>query len=161
MNPLLLKAAAPYALAAALAFGLAWWIQGLRITAAEQEFTDYRQEQVRLIQEAEDAADEQRAADGKAYNDMAKGLADEIAKGEVFKRCVAAGKCGSRVSNVPSGSGIRLPPPGSVDGTSADTVPLVEESAEESSQLANDCAVTTLMSNRLQDGIEAQPGYAQ
>lgn len=158
MNPLMLKAA-PYVIAAALAFGLAWWIQGLRITAAEQEFKDYRQEQVRLIQEAEDAADKQRIDAGKAYNDMAKGLADEIAKGEVFKRCVAAGRCGSRVSNVPAGSGIRLPPPGSVDGTSANTVPLAGEPAEESSQLANDCAVTTLMLNQLQTGVEAQPGY--
>lgn len=158
MNPLLLKAA-PYALAAALAFGLAWWIQGLRITAAEQEFTSYKQKQAQIIQEAKDEADKQRLAEGKKYDDMAKGLADEIAKGEVFKRCVAAGKCG-RVSNVPFGSGIRIPAARSAHDLSADAIPLAGESAEEGAQVVNDCAVTTLMLNQLQTGVEAQPGYA-
>lgn len=158
MNPLMLKAA-PYVIAAALAFGLAWWIQGLRITSAEQEFTSYKQKQAQIIQEAKDEADKQRLAEGKKYDDMAKGLADEIAKGEVFKRCVAAGKCG-RMSNVPSGSGIRLPAASRVDGDSTNAVPLAGESAEEGAQAVNDCAVTTLMLNRLQSGIEGQPGYA-
>ena len=62
MNPLLLAKVAPYAIAALIAFALAWGIQSLRLTSAEQDFTKYKQEQRQVYQDAVDAAKDKTAA---------------------------------------------------------------------------------------------------
>jgi hypothetical protein len=141
---------------AAIGGASAWKIQGLRITAAKQEFTDYKQEQTRLIQEAEDAADRKRDTDERLYNALAKDLKDEIAKGEVFHRCVAAGKCG-RLPNVPAGSGCAISAARRADDRQPDAVPPAGDDA--APEVIGDCAATTLQLNQLQAGIESQPGY--
>ena len=61
MNPLLLRLI-PVAVSALAGFAIAWWIQGLRVTGAEQEFTEYKQEQRKVYQDAVDAAKHKTAA---------------------------------------------------------------------------------------------------
>ena len=61
MNPLFLRLI-PVAISAAAGFAIAWWIQGLRVTGAEQEFVDYKQEQRKVYQDAVDAAQKKTAA---------------------------------------------------------------------------------------------------
>ena len=62
MNPLLLAKVAPLALAAMLAFALAWGIQSLRLTSARQELVEFKQEQRKVYQDAVDAAQTKTAA---------------------------------------------------------------------------------------------------
>lgn len=61
MNPLLLRLI-PFAVSALAGFAIAWWIQGLRVTGAEQEFTEFKQEQRKVYQDAVDAAQKKTAA---------------------------------------------------------------------------------------------------
>jgi hypothetical protein len=159
MNPIalaLLKRLIPFAIAAAFGFGVAWTIQGLRITAAHQEFTDFKQEQTRLIQEARDAADNQREQASKAFAQASKELEDSIARGDAFRRCVAAGKCG-RVPDVPRCPEPSVPPAVRPDETGAEPVPAPGDTAAPG--VVADCAYTTLRLNKLQADIENQPGY--
>lgn len=167
----LLKKFWPYivavALGAAIGGKVAWMVQGVRIDAAKADaasvradFEQYKADQIAAKNEADRVAEKQRAEAAVQYANLKGELKDEIAKGEVFKRCVAAGKCGALVVRVPVESGcsagIRIPPASGFDGAGAHAVPLDREPAAE---VANDCAVTTLMLNRLQADIEAQPGY--
>lgn len=161
MNPLLLRLI-PLAVSAAAGFAIAWGIQGLRLTSAEQEFVDYKQEQVRLAQKRKDDADKQRNEAADRYSKVSKQLAESIEAGDVFKRCVAAGRCG--LPRNPSGvcepttrrAGAGLSTPDSAHGSRADAVPPAGSDAA-----INDCAVTTLQLNSLQTDIEAQPGYKE
>ena len=140
----------------------AWWIQSLRVKNAEQELVDYKQEQVRLEQEKKDAADKQRNEAADRYSKVSKQLAESIEAGDVFKRCVAAGRCG--LPRNPSGvcepttrrAGAGLSTPDSAHGSRADAVPPAGSDAA-----INDCAMTTLQLNSLQTDIEAQPGYKE
>ena len=61
MNPLLLRLI-PFVVSAAIGFAIAWGIQGLRLTSAEQDFTKYKQEQRKVYQDAVDAAKHKTAA---------------------------------------------------------------------------------------------------
>ena len=61
MNPLLLRLI-PFAVSALAGFAIAWGIQGLRLTSAEQDFTKYKQEQRQVYQDAVDAAKDKTAA---------------------------------------------------------------------------------------------------
>lgn len=138
----------------------AWQIQGVRIDNARNEFHAYKldQEQLRLTAERDAAAQREKAA--ALYNTQAKELAHEIESGAVYRRCVAAGKCG-RVPNVSAcATGIRLP---SVSGEHADgggSVPVAGEPAEEMIPVVGDCARVQLRLNRIQAEVEGQPGYA-
>ena len=160
----LLKPFLPYigiAIAAfSLGFGGAWKIQGLNITAVEQEFTEYKQTQTELIQEEKDRATTQREKAGKDYEKLSNILNDEINRHVVYERCVAAGKCGVRIRTVSSCTGLLLPAPAETDGTRPDTVP-TSSGATEEDPVINDCAITTLMLNQLQEDIVNQPGYSQ
>lgn len=161
MNPLLLRLI-PFAVSAAVGFAIAWGIQGLRLTSAEQEFIDYKQEQVRILQEHNKHEAERQQKSAMAYAAARQEFADAIQAGEVFKRCVASGRCtGARN---PSGvrepsanqADLRVPAPAKFDGASANPV-----SAPGVDAALNDCAVTTLQLNHLQQDIEAQPGYKE
>ena len=161
MNPLLLRII-PLAVSAAAGFAIAWGIQGLRLTSAEQEFVDYKQEQVRLAQKRKDDADKQRNEAATRYADASAELGKQIDEGEVIKRCIASGRCS--VARNPSGlcestsrrAGAGLSAPNSTHGSSANAVPPTGSDAA-----INDCAVTTLQLNSLQTDIEAQPGYKE
>lgn len=149
----------------AFAFGgsLAWWAQGLRLTAAEQEFTAYKQ----AVKEQElrhRAAEDQRRQDAAIeYAAQQGALNHEIEQGIVYRRCVAAGKCGARVlQSTTCSASLRLPAVGGDHGAGADPVPLGRESTTESGEgppVVSDCAITTLRLNRLQLEIEGQEGY--
>ena len=138
----------------------AWWIQSLRVKDAEQEFTAYKQEQVTLEQKREDDADKQRVEAATQYAIARQELADAVAAGDVYRRCVEAGRCGvprnppSLCESSTSRSGGVLSAPNKADGSSANAVSLAGDATA-----INDCAVTTLQLNHLQADIEAQPGY--
>ena len=158
MNLLLftfLKNTLPYIAVGIAGFGLTFGIQELRLTHVEQEFAQYKIDQQTLIQHQIDQAAIQRK---RAYEDFLQTQAElkkDIAAGEVFKRCVAAGKCGVRhpVSSCPEPS---VQTTGYIAIASTDAVPATPGDAA-----INECAQTTLMLNKLQEDIEAQPGYNQ
>ena len=160
----LLKPFLPYIgvaiVAFSLGFGGAWKIQGLRITSVEQEFTEYQQTQTRLIQEEKDRADLQREKAGKDYEKLSNILNDEINNHVVYQRCVAAGKCGVRVRTVSSCTGISTTATLGLNGPGSNAIPSSPGTAEED-PVVNDCAISTLRANRLQDFIANQPGYSQ
>lgn len=161
----LLKPFLPYIAVALVAFsagfGGAWKVQGVRITSVEQAFTEFKQEQVRIYQEAQDAADEQRVKAAEAFAAKSEDLAKAIEAGDVMRRCIAAGKCSVRVLKQPTcAAGIRLPAADSPPSPSANAVLAIDRAAEED-PVVNDCAITTLMLNQLQTDIENQPGYSQ
>jgi hypothetical protein len=161
MNPLLLNLLRPfltYAIAAAMGAIAAWSIQGVRLDASRNELTAYKQQQITLTQEAKDAADKQRDQARENFTGAVKVLAADIEAGAAYNRCLAAGKCGSVVSNLPTRSGLRLPTAGSVDATGTDAVPAARDPAPE---VVSDCASTTLMLNQLQTNIENQPDYKE
>jgi len=150
-----------------------WWVQGLRITAAQQatktvqqKFDKYQLDQKDIDLHNKEVAADQREKEGKAYADLSKELTKQINDGVVYKRCVAAGRCGVRNSaTVPASDGAGLSSASLGNGIGANTIPIGTGStapSEEGGQcqaLAADCAVTTLLLNRLQISIEAQPGY--
>ena len=165
-NPLVLlwMALAVFGFGAASGGGAAWFVQGLRLTHAEQKFTKYKQTQVQLIQEAKDAADLQRDKASAAHERASRQLADAIEAGDVYRRCVAAGKCGRVQRNVSACTGTGVSTDSAVDGSGGSAVPAAGETAAEGGTcegLAADAARVQLRLNQLQGEIEAQPGYSQ
>ena len=155
--------AVPYALCIALGFGMAWKIQGVRVEALKsdvkaeaQKLTDYKLSQEAAKIAAEKEAEKRRKETADEYQSKLDKLAQDH---EIFRRCVAAGKCGAVRVPVQSGcgSGITAAPTARLNATSPDPISVADESA--TPQVVNDCAITTLMLNRLQADIEAQPGY--
>lgn len=153
---MLLKNALPYLVAGIAGFGLAFGIQELRLTRVEQQFAQYKIDQEVIIQHQIDQAVIQRK---KAYDDFLQSkaiLQKEIEAGETFRRCVAAGKCGRVQRDMPACPSTSISPAGNSNAIGSDTVPVVTGDAA-----INECAQTTLMLNKLQADIEAQPGYIQ
>ena len=164
----LLKRLIPFAIAAAIGFGMAWAIQGLRITAAEQETVtaeqahkDYVQQLIQEAQDAKDEADRQREQAQRNYATASQQLEDAIARGDALSRCIAAGKCrGMPKQPVCAGSSTPgLQAPSGIDDSSADAVFAAASVADEG--VIADCARTTLQINQLQADIKAQAGYEQ
>lgn len=157
------SASAPGVLIAAALLGallggtVAWKIQGVRLDRADHEFTQYRQNLASAVQDARDDAEKRRIKAMQEYVKLSGELNDEIQKNAVYRRCVAAGKCG-RVQQ-PASENDSLQATGRIDAAGAHTIPASRDDAAPG--VVNDCALTTLMLNRLQADIEAQPGYAQ
>ena len=61
MSPLFLRLI-PVAISAAAGFAIAWGIQGLRLTSAQLELVEFKQEQRKVYQDAVDAAQKKTAA---------------------------------------------------------------------------------------------------
>lgn len=162
MSPLLiplLQRAVPYIAAGALGFGFAWQIQGLRVESAEIEFERYKIDQASAFIAAAEAADQHRKESAHAYREKQSELDQQIAKGDAYRRCVAAGKCGAFRVRVPVGAACAnngIPPGARTDATRSDAVPPGGEPAPE---VIGDCAVTTLRLNELQAAVEGQAGY--
>lgn len=171
MNPIvpgLLKRLIPFAIAASIGFGMAWFIQGLRVTAAKQETVDAKQDFTTFVQkvrqegqDAKDQADRQREQAERDYAAASKQLEDALARGDALSRCIAAGKCRGMPKQpvCASGSTASLSPPIRVDEASADAVFAAASVADEG--VIADCARTTLQINQLQADIKAQAGYEQ
>ena len=164
----LLKRLIPFAVAAAIGFGVAWAIQWLRITAAEQETVtaeqahkDYVQQLTQEAQDAKDEADRQREQAQRDYATASQQLEDALARGDALSRCIAAGKCrGMPKQPVCAGSSTPgLQAPSGIDDSSADAVFAAASVADEG--VIADCARTTLQINQLQADIKAQAGYEQ
>ena len=162
MNPLaltILKRLIPFAIAAALGFSAAWYIQGLRITAAKQDFTTYVQQIRQEAQDAKDEADRQREQAQRDYAAASQQLEDALARSDALSRCIAAGKCRGMPKQPVCASS---PAPGlhapiGVDEASADAVFAAASVADEG--VTADCARTTLQINQLQQSIRLQAGY--
>ena len=171
MSPIvfaLLKRLLPFVIAAAIGFGLAWSLQGLRLTAVEQEVIaaeqahkEYVQQLTQEAQDAKDEADRQRDQAQRDYAAASKQLEDAIARGDALSRCIAAGKCrGMPKQPVCAGSSTPgLQAPSGIDDSSADAVFAAASVADEG--VIADCARTTLQINQLQADIKAQAGYEQ
>ena len=148
-------------------FAAAWWIQGVRITRAEQALTDYKQSIKAQELEHAATANAQREFAEQQFKEEKNELNKQIKAGEAYRRCVAVGKCGARVSGVrDSGScssSISLPSSDGVNGASPNAIPTfsgaTENESESPNAVVNECAVTTLMLNSLQHSIENQHGY--
>jgi hypothetical protein len=159
----MLRAALPYLACAAIGFAPAWWVQGLRIERLKQSHAAYVLKQADEAQAAIDAANKLKDQSDHDYQVSKSKLDEEMQRGEVYRRCVAAGKCGA-VVRVQSCSG-QAPAPaaaGSADAARPDSVPPAGERAEERSEappVVNECAATTLTLNKLQNLVEAQDGY--
>lgn len=163
MNPLLLRLI-PFAVSAAVGFAIAWGIQGLRLTNAEQEFVAYKQEQTRIFQEHKDAEAKRREESADRFSKARAELAAQVEAGDVWKRCVLSGRCS--VPRNPSGlrdttrrEGRGLLSPGRLNDRSTNELSAAGESAAPG--VVFDCAYTTLQLNHLQADIEAQPGYKE
>ena len=147
------------------AFALGAWVavavQEIRIERVEQEFTAYKQtiEQQALRHEA--AENVRRQDNAIEYAAQQGVLNHEIEQGIVYRRCVAAGKCGVRPQSACSPS-LRLPSLVGSDATGSDAISVIAGATTdigEAPEVVGDCAVTTLRLNRLQAEIEGQEGY--
>lgn len=163
MNPFTI---APWALAALLAILLG--VQTVRVSNAKNDFREYKIEQQEIVQRQIDVANKQRKDASDAYKEVQKKLESSIESGEVLKRCIAAGKCGVQHKSSRSSSK-SVPTPKRTNETSTNTVPTGQGISEEitflgngiSLEVVNDCAITTLQLNSLQEDIEKQPGYKE
>ena len=146
-----------FAIGFSMAWGIAWKIQGVRLDRAQNEFTDYKLEQQRIVQESIDLMNKKRQEVANAYEKDRSKLEADVASGEVFKRCVDAGKCG-RVRVVPTCSpGISLPALGGSNANGPDAISAFTGTTED--PVIGDCAQTTLILNQLQKEVENQEGY--
>lgn len=148
-----------------IAFALGAWaavaVQEIRIERIEQEFTEYKQSIKAQELRHESAAIQARQEAAVEYAAQQGVLNHEIEQGIVYRRCVAAGKCGVRQPTACSPS-LRLPSIGGIDATGSDAISVIAGATAESSEapeVVNDCAITTLRLNRLQAEIEGQEGY--
>ncbi len=140
MNPLILARLGIAALVFFAGFGSAWYIQGLRLTAAQQELVDWQQAQVKAVQSARDY---EYAQNVEAQNAWSKNL-DELRR--TWRNGWVPKLPGS------GGTGFSLPTPGGTDGPREDAVSVA-------GRLAEDCSETTLQLNQLQQRVESQRGY--
>lgn len=147
-----------FAVGFSMAWGVAWGIQGLRLSSAKQELTEYKFEQQRIVQQSIDLMNKKRKEASDDYQAKQKQLEVSIRDGEVFRRCVAAGRCGVRV--VPTCSpGISVSPKLGGDAGGTDAISALTGAAE--TPVVNDCAKTTLILNQLQREVENQEGYKE
>ena len=142
----------PYAIVGAVAlavgFAVAWYIQGLRITAAEQALATYQQG----MREAVVAA---REHEQQRQQETVDAWSQNLA---AYRRSVAAGW----VPVVPreTGAGLALPatPPAYGGGPDAVSIARAAEAQcrADFRRVVTDCAETTLQLNALQDDIARQ-----
>lgn len=148
MNPLLLKLL-PYAVVATLAFGAAWQIQALRITAVQQELTSYQQSMREAVVAAREHEQIRQKETVDAWNQNLVEYRRRIAAGWVPKLPAA------------TGTGLALPAAGRAYGAGESPVPAAPGAEEacrvELRQVTNDCALDVLQINALQADIEKQP----
>lgn len=165
MNTIILSALkylAPYAGAMALGFSAAWYVQGIRIDASNNQTAEVKLEFSNYIAEAKQAqlneqmiAAQQQKESGERYEILRLDLERSNASNDTYRRCISAGKCnGMRVSTNLCQTGTVQAATGT-DATGSDTIPAAGIDAA----VVNDCAKTTLQINQLQSDIKRQRGY--
>lgn len=136
MNPMIIelfRRAIPYVIAACVGFGAAFYIQGLRVTAAKQELIDFK---LKAREAMQDEKDRQEAIAEKTNEDWHKNL---DALHEYYRK---------RMLPQTLGGGVTLPgTTGLANGAGQDAVPAPARVAEEAAE-------TTLQLNMLQDWTE-------
>lgn len=148
------KRAAPLAISALVGASVAWWAQGVRLDSCKNEFSEYKIAQDRARIEAHNEAEKRKRFAATEYSNAVKKLESDH---EMYKRCVAAGKCGAvRLLNLPDSAG-SIQPASGVNVSGSDSIPIADRVAEEISPVIQDCAKTTLMLNQLQADIDRQP----
>lgn len=155
------RGAFPYLIAGAIGFSVGWWIQEFRVDRAQSEtmevnlrFTAYKIEQDRLrVQHGLDA--EKRREE--TIKDWSAKYAQLQKDTEIFRRCVAAGKCGG-LSNVPGNSpSLKLSGTLGIDATPKGNLPAATgATADETPLVLRDCAADVLQLIQLQDDIRKQ-----
>ena len=137
MNPLLWARLGMAVAVASVGFMLAWYIQGVRLTAAKQELVAHKQAATAQKQAEKDRTDK---INEETSNDWLKNL-------NALHDCYKSGRCGVRpgAGGMPSG-GISAPSK-QPDAAGTNAVPAAERVSEE-------CAYTTLQINSLQTWIE-------
>jgi len=138
MNPLILEAfkrAIPYVIFAGMGFMAAWYIQGLRITSAKQEFTDFKQDLRKKQQDEKDRQTKINEETTDAWHKNLDALHDYYRK----RMLPSAGSGGNGLSK----------PSGGTDASGQDAIPAP-------ARVAEDAAETTLQLNQLQDWVNRQ-----
>lgn len=137
MNPLLWARLGMAVVVASVGFMLAWYIQGVRLTAAKQELVAYKQAATAQKQAEKDRTDK---LNEETSNDWIKNL-------DALHQCYKSGRCGVRPVSGGMPSGGLSAPSVKPDAAGTNSVPSPERVAEE-------CAYTTLQINSLQTWIE-------
>lgn len=141
------------ALAGSILFG---FLGSIRVTAIKQEFTEYKQTQTTLYNKA--VSDSLTRLEETRNDFLVKEavLKEQIKSNAPVERARSVGKLYVKPScstgapvQAPTGTNEASPNPVSTPGKPA-------EEREESYQVVNDCAITTLMLNELQMDIEKQ-----
>lgn len=155
------RGAIPYLIAGMIGFSVAWWIQEFRVETAQQElmvqinkFTAYQIEQDRLrVQHGLDA--EKRREE--TLKDWSKKYEKLKADNDIYKRCVAAGKCGG-LPNLPGNSaGLKLSPALGTHASASGGLPATTgATTNETPVVLRDCAADVLQLIQLQDDINRQ-----
>ena len=157
-----LRYIAPYAAAFSVGMSVSWYIQGLRVDAANNRTEDVKREFRAYVLDAENAAlnakrnaDIQREKASADYERLRGELGKSIKDAAVLHRCIAAGKCnGLRVADRLCKGGTVQAATG-IDGSGSNTIP----AAGNAPAVVDDCAITTLQLNQLQRDIASQDGY--
>lgn len=149
----------PYVVTALISASAAWHVQGLNVRSAKLEFSEYKTEQQRLTNQANEAQLQRQAQTAREYQTQLSKLENDH---EIYRRCVAAGKCGAVRVPVMAGCGVagRLSSGAVLDENRPGAVPAAGGTAPEvSPDLLTDFARCVLQINMLQADIEGQPGY--
>jgi len=145
---LLLRPFLPYILGGLLTFGggfgSAWYLQGLRITAVQQELVQVKLDAQKATQDAKDKADKITKETQNATVLSIKAVADYYSKHPVVRVLPAAKRSAAAV---PSDTGNTGPRP--ADDVPADTPQRIDSAL-------GDCAVTTVMFVQLRDWAREQ-----
>lgn len=137
MNPLLWARIGMAVAVASVGFMLAWYIQGLRVTAVKQELVSFQQAAIAL-QQAEKARTDK--LNEETSNDWIKNM-------DALHQCYKSGRCGVRPGAGGMPSGGLSAPTSTANGTSGDDLPTP-------SRIVRDCAEETLKLLSLQRWIE-------
>lgn len=137
MNPLLLKLL-PFAVSAALAASVAWYVQGVRLDSARNDLTEYKQ-----------SALGQQLEEKQKHQELNERTADEWSKGlAALRDCYESGRCRMRVES----NGM---PAGRVPNTSQGADDKPADFVFGAGGLAYQCAETTLQLIRLQGWVNS------
>ena len=161
MNYALFLKACPYLAIALLVTVIG--TQSRQLTEVQKEFEDYKQEQQQANEDYTHDLERLRTTNEALAKAATAQLATDMDAGEVFRRCVAAGKCRSvpvKPDHCPAAAVQTVQGSHEARGT---TVPVTTEPAAsglDCSSLVNDAAQVQLRLNLLQAEIESQPNYA-
>lgn len=155
---------APYLLAALAGFSSAWWIQGHRITELRLEHQTYIADQEELVRKLNTLQLRQKELADHDYAVSQNQLKSEIERGDTYRRCVAAGKCGVVTVRVPTYSSETRSTQATGSTNATESCPVLvgsnaTETFSQNSPVIEDCAITVLRLNKLQTLIESQSNY--